>query len=183
MTFEELAALKQGLVGSGKIDQAIRLLEEIVTSAESNDNQISIAAIRDEIERLRSEAQIPIKKSSLSDFRAREESETMTEEPPPPTREINIEDEEVMSFTSTPTVSTVQMSHLSDVLSVQINDVEVTALFPDLCSNPSQKRSGYHCYVVTVHCRRNKTWKVLSIYPLHIRLIFEVDTAEIFSVL
>lgn len=160
MTFEELAALKQGLVGSGKIDQAIRLLEEIVTSAESNDNdEMSTAAIRDEIERLRSEAQIPIKKSSLSDFRAREESETMTEEPLP-AREINIEDEEVMSFTSTPTVSTVQMSHLSDVLSVQINDVEVTAHSPDLFKNPSQKRSGYHCYVVTVHCRRNKTWKV-----------------------
>jgi hypothetical protein len=133
LTHEEVEVLKQGLVMSGRIEQAIGLLEEMTTLAEIEGKESTALALRDEIVKLRAQSQNPGETPSLPSSEidpsggsrlVHKESKIHLEERT--TGGALFEDEEVMSFTSTPTVSTVQMSHLSDVLSVQINDVEVS---------------------------------------------------------
>jgi hypothetical protein len=138
LTQEELSALKQGLIMSGRIHQAISLLEEMMKQAELEDKQTSVTALREEIERLKLQEQNSLSLSSplMPDGEEKNDQrmgmgseETKGPQSSTFTELESEQDEEIMSYTSTPTVSTVQMSHLSDILTVQINDVEVCSFF------------------------------------------------------
>jgi hypothetical protein len=131
LTSEEFAALKQGLILSGRIDQAISLLEELVKQAEIDDQQTTVTALREEIQNLKSQQENAlVSPAPGSDgIEAKIDRPMRSEESKGPegsfTEHEEEGDEEIMSYASTPSVSTVQMSHLSDILSIQINDVEV----------------------------------------------------------
>jgi hypothetical protein len=96
LTHEEVAVLKQGLVMSGRIDQAIGLLEELMKLAETEENQSAALALRDEIEKLRAEAQISGEAPLLlSEPEPDPGSDILVHEEEPPPMSGTIEDEEV----------------------------------------------------------------------------------------
>lgn len=140
-----MLVLKQGLVMSGRITQAIEVIDELVQIAEAEGRMTEIPQLKDEIKRLKLQQQNSnsITLSSSTSTTTNPTLTTITTINPNtnsnsnPTinnntsrinnnlLEHNVIDDEIVSLSSTPTVSTVQMSHLSDILSIQINDVEV----------------------------------------------------------
>jgi hypothetical protein len=113
---------------SGRIDQAISLLEELVKQAEIDDQQTTVTALREEIQNLKSQQENALVSPAPGSDGAEEKIDRpmRSEESKGPEGSFTEhEEEEIMSYASTPSVSTVQMSHLSDILSIQINDVEV----------------------------------------------------------
>lgn len=110
------------MILGGKTHHVIAILEDMITVAAAEDKQTTVLALQDEIEKLKLQQENPTHVSFQETPMLEEAAETPHEDSKSPD---DSHDDEIMSIYSTPTVSTVQMSHLSDVLSVQINDVEV----------------------------------------------------------
>lgn len=121
----------------GRIPQAIGIIEQLIQKAEAEGKITEIPQLKDEIQRLKIQQynQITLANGTNSlnnNQNNNNQNNNIT------TLQINesnhhhhhnnnhhIIDDEIVSISSTPTVSTVQMSHLSDILSIQINDIEV----------------------------------------------------------
>ena len=147
LTLEEVSVLNQGLILSGRYAQAIELIEQLIIAAESMGKTSEIPQLREEIQRLT--MLLNNSSTTTSTTLSTTTSTTLSTTLNPPIRnpttinynnitrhnlttlQVNEQhssnhqlDDEIMSLSST--ASTVQMNHLSDLLSIRINDIEVS---------------------------------------------------------
>jgi hypothetical protein len=124
LTEEEVVALKEGLIASGRIPQAIEVLEGVIELAQSlpqeSEREKIIAPVREEIIKLKKQhTQQENQQKSHRDQEEQEQRET--------TQWMDhSHDCEIFSESSSPSPSVnSHIAHLSDVLSVQIVEAEV----------------------------------------------------------